>query len=165
MIKEFLAQLTVEFGISLLQACGILALAWYGAKFVQMSFVRYTKSQSYDPIIINLIAMIIRYIIFGFGCLSALSTLGINMQSVITGVGLTGFGLTFAFKDSLSNLIAGVSIMLYLPFKAGDTIKIDDFHGKVINIDTRHTTLKGENETILLPNSKLFTDAITIMDK
>lgn len=164
MIKEFLTKLTVELGISLLQASGILALAWYGAKFVQMSIVRYTKGQHYDPIIINLIAMVIRYIIFGFGCLSALSTLGINIQSVVTGVGLTGFGLTFAFKDSLSNLIAGISIMLYRPFKAGDTIKIGNFQGKVINIDVRHTTLKGNRQTILLPNSKLFTDAIILID-
>ncbi len=103
----------------------------------------------------------ITLIIFGF--VTALGTLGINVSALVAGLGLTGFALGFALKDTISNLLAGVLILLYRPFEKGNRIKISGYEGIVISIDLRYTELDSEGNKVLIPNSKLFTDPITVL--
>ncbi|MBL1433948.1 MAG: mechanosensitive ion channel [Gammaproteobacteria bacterium] len=98
-----------------------------------------------------------------FGFVSALGTLGINVSALVAGLGLTGFALGFALKDTISNLLSGVLILLYKPFKIGNTIKIAGYQGDVVSIDLRYTELNSDGNKILIPNSKLFTDPITVL--
>ena len=114
----------------------------------------------------NLILLLARtssitLIIFGF--ITALGTLGINVSALVAGLGLTGFALGFALKDTISNLISGVLILLYKPFKIGDRIKISGYEGIVVSIDLRYTELDAEGNKILIPNSKLFTNPIEVL--
>ncbi len=114
----------------------------------------------------NLTALLARtssitLIIFGF--VSALGTLGINVSALVAGLGLTGFALGFALKDTISNLLSGVLILLYRPFEIGNRIKILGYEGIVISIDLRYTELDTDGNKILIPNSKLFTDPITVL--
>jgi small-conductance mechanosensitive channel len=114
----------------------------------------------------NLILLLARtssitLIIIGF--ITALGTLGINVSALVAGLGLTGFALGFALKDTISNLISGVLILLYKPFKIGDRIKISGYEGIVVSIDLRYTELDAEGNKILIPNSKLFTNPIEVL--
>ena len=103
----------------------------------------------------------ITLIIFGF--VTALGTLGINVSALVAGLGLTGFALGFALKDTISNLLSGVLILLYRPFEIGNRIKIAGYEGIVVSIDLRYTELEGEESKILIPNSKSFTDPIIVL--
>ena len=98
-----------------------------------------------------------------FGFVTALGTLGINVSALVAGLGLTGFALGFALKDTISNLLSGVLILLYRPFEKGNCIKISGYEGIVISIDLRYTELDSEGNKVLIPNSKLFTDPITVL--
>jgi len=98
-----------------------------------------------------------------FGCITALGTLGINVSALVAGLGLTGFALGFALKDTISNLLSGVLILLYRPFETGNRIKISGFQGTVVSIDLRYTELDSGGNKVLIPNSKLFTDPITVL--
>ena len=75
----------------------------------------------------------------------------------------TGFALGFALKDTISNLLSGVLILLYQPFEKGTCIKISGYEGTVVSIDLRYTELDSEGNKVLIPNSKLFTDPITVL--
>lgn len=97
-----------------------------------------------------------------FGLVTVLGTLGVNVSALVAGLGLTGFALGFALKDTISNLLSGVLILLYRPFEKGSRIKISGYEGVVISIDLRYTELDSEGDKILIPNSKLFTDPITV---
>ncbi len=97
-----------------------------------------------------------------FGFVTVLGTLGINVSALVAGLGLTGFALGFALKDTISNLLSGVLILLYRPFEIGNSIKISGYEGIVISIDLRYTELDSEGNKVLIPNSKLFTDPITV---
>ncbi|PCI37618.1 MAG: hypothetical protein COB53_05925 [Elusimicrobia bacterium] len=88
--------------------------------------------------------------------------MGINVGALVTGLGLTGFALGFALKDALSNLLAGAMILIYRPFQHGDRIKVKTFEGKVVEIDLRYTTLKGDAAQYLVPNSLMLSNPITI---
>jgi small-conductance mechanosensitive channel len=115
--------------------------------------------------ILNLLARIIRIIMIVLGFVSALGTLGMNVMPIVTGLGLTGFALGFAFKDILSNTLAGVMIILYRPFSRGDVIAVAGYQGTVIRIDLRYTTIDTDSKYFLIPNTVLLTNAITIFDR
>lgn len=60
----------------------------------------------------------------------------------------------FAAQNSLSNIISGIFIIMFKPFRVGDTINIDLQKGVVEDITLRHTVIKDyENRRIIIPNS------------
>lgn len=97
------------------------------------------------------------------GFVTAFGTLGINVSALVAGLGLTGFAIGFALKDAISNLLSGVLILIYRPFKIGNSIKISGYEGIVISIDLRYTQLDSGGSKVLIPNSKLFTDPVTVL--
>lgn len=110
----------------------------------------------------HLLASIARVTLLILGLVTALGTLGVNITGIVAGLGLTGFALGFALKDSIANLLAGVLILLYRPFDIGDRIDIGGLTGHVVKIDLRYTELDSEKERVLVPNSKLLTDPIRV---
>jgi small-conductance mechanosensitive channel len=77
-------------------------------------------------------------------------------------LGLTGFALGFALKDSLANLLAGAMILFYRPFRRGAHITVSGLEGVVKDIDLRYTTLVMNERRILLPNSTLLTNPVIV---
>jgi small conductance mechanosensitive channel len=112
--------------------------------------------------VLTLVGGIARSALLIFGGVTALGTLGVNVSALVAGLGLTGFALGFAFRDALSNVLAGVMILMYRPFHRGDHIMVVGLEGKVVGIDLRYTTLQNENRTFLIPNSILLTNAISL---
>ena len=91
-----------------------------------------------------------------------MGTAGIDVSALVAGLGLTGFALGFAFRDVLSNVLAGVLILMYRPFRRGDRIAVSGLEGTVTGIDLRYTILENDGKTILIPNSNLFTNPIVV---
>jgi small-conductance mechanosensitive channel len=76
-------------------------------------------------------------------------------------VAFLGVGIGFALKDLLSNFIAGIMNLTQKKFKIGDTIKIGDILGKIIEIETRTTQIKSFDGTLLvIPNAQMITAII-----
>lgn len=110
----------------------------------------------------ELLASVARISLLVLGFITALGTLGVNIMGIVAGLGLTGFALGFALKDSIANLLAGVLILLYRPFDVGDHIDVSGFAGKVITVNLRYTELDAGAQLVLVPNSKLLTDPIRV---
>jgi len=101
------------------------------------------------------------YTLIILGAISALGTIGINISALVASLGLTGFALGFALKDAVSNLIAGVLIILYEPFELGDWISIAGRQGVVESVNFRYISLKSDEEKeVLIPNSMVFTSVV-----
>ena len=113
--------------------------------------------------VFNLMGQSVKGILIVWGAVMALSRMGVNVTALVAGLGLTGFALGFALRDVLSNVLAGVLIMIYRPFERNDRIIVTNFEGLVTDIDLRYTTLQGESKKILIPNSTLFTNAISVL--
>lgn len=106
---------------------------------------------------------ILRYALIAIGLISGLGTMGIDVSALIAGLGLTGFALGFALRDAVSNLIAGVLILLYRPFAYGDKITVGGNSGKVIAINFRYTVLDPDGPAVVLvPNSAMFSNSVTV---
>lgn len=71
------------------------------------------------------------------------------MSALIAGLGLTGFALGFALRDAVSNLIAGVLILLYQPFGLGNKITVGGNSGAVVGINFRYTVLEADGQAII----------------
>lgn len=140
----------------------IIVLFFVLATFVKRIIIKVSAKFNLDPYLTVFFAKVSRATFILFGLVTALGTAGINVSALVAGLGLTGFALGFALKDTISNILSGVLILLYRPFKISDKIKISGFEGKVISVDLRYTKLESEEGVILIPNSKCFTDPIVV---
>jgi small conductance mechanosensitive channel len=113
---------------------------------------------------ITLLAQSIKGVLMALGAVMALGKMGINITALVAGLGLTGFALGFALRDILSNVLAGALILVYRPFEQNDRIVVAGFEGMVTHIDLRYTTLEADGKKILIPNSTLFTNAISVLN-
>ena len=134
---------------------------YFGGKIISSILLnKFIKKIS--PELIKLLGQIINYTSIIIGLITTLSYLGIDVSAMIASLGLTGFALGFALKDILSNVISGILILIYKPFKINDTILIDKYEGEVIEINLRYTTVLQENKSVLVPNSFLFSKPIVV---
>lgn len=103
-------------------------------------------------------------VIWTAGILFTLPVLGASDTVVSVVILLVGAFLILAVRDFTGNWFAGQSIKKLVPFRVGDWIRSSDIYGRVVKIDDLYTTLvNGENETVVIPNSKLTSD--TIVDR
>jgi len=141
----------------------VLLLFWIASRFFQRLMSKaIERAQPGQRSVLNLIRQTVKVALMTLGIVTGLKTIGMDISAIVAGLGLTGFALGFALRDALSNLLAGVMILLYRPFRIGDFISVTGFDGTVIDIDLRYTTLTHKDKKFLLPNSMLFTNAIIL---
>jgi len=99
------------------------------------------------------------------GLISALGTLGVNVAALVASLGLTGLAVGLALKDAISNLIAGLLIVLYKPFDLGDVLEVAGSRGKVADINMRYVTLETEEGHVLVPNQNFLTMVVKRRDR
>ncbi|MFQ6606914.1 MAG: mechanosensitive ion channel family protein [Fidelibacterota bacterium] len=98
-----------------------------------------------------------RIFIMTIGLLVIFQTVGISITPVLTALGVGGLAVSLALKDTLSDLFAGLHIILSRKLKPGDLVELDSGQrGTVDNITWRQTTLRDrKNNLIVIPNGKL----------
>ena len=76
--------------------------------------------------------------------------------TMIAGAGITALVVGFAAKSTLANLISGLSLAVYRPFRIGDKVTVDGEYGDIEDITLRHTIVRTwENKMLIIPNEKL----------
>lgn len=154
----------VRFSPRLGASIAIFFFFWLGAVLLGNIVHHFGKRSRTDSDILEFVRRVVKIGVLVFGLITALGTLNINVSALVAGLGLTGFALGFALKDILSNLIAGILILIYHPFHREDHIDMAGNDGIVADIDLRYTTLQGEGKKILIPNSNLFTNPVIIRE-
>ena len=115
-----------------------------------------------DDVIINLSKKFAGIIIYTAAGIMALDKLGLNVMPFVAGAGVAGIAIGFAAKDTLSNLISGVLLIIDRPLKVGDRIEIwsapknTATWGDVVDIGLRATKIRTtDNIVIIIPNNEL----------
>ncbi len=129
--------------------------------YLQKKVARQTASKI-DDIIFELLSRFAGIIIYVTAIVLALDTLGFNVMPFIAGAGVAGIAIGFAAKDTLSNLIAGILLIIDRPFEVGDRIEVwsapagSSTWGDVIDIGLRATKIKTtDNIVIIIPNNEI----------
>lgn len=115
-----------------------------------------------DDIIFDLLGKFAGAIIYATAIVMSLDSLGVNVMPFIAGAGVAGVAIGFAAKDTLSNLIAGVLLIIDRPFEVGDRIEIwnapagTSKWGDVIDIGLRATRIRTTDHLIIvIPNNEI----------
>ena len=123
--------------------------------------VRLLQRSSFDDTLVKFLG----HLSYGFliiaVALAAVSTAGVNISSLLALIGAAGLAVGLALKDSLSNLAAGVMIIVFRPFKVGDSITAAGQSGAVEEIGMFSTHLNTpDNQRIIIPNSAVISSTI-----
>jgi small-conductance mechanosensitive channel len=129
--------------------------------FLQTKIAHQTANKV-DDIIFELLSRFAGFIIIATAFIIALDSLGVNVMPFIAGAGVAGVAIGFAAKDTLSNLIAGILLIIDRPFEVGDRIEVwsapsgTSTWGDVIDIGLRATKIKTtDNIVIIIPNNEI----------
>lgn len=113
--------------------------------------------QNTQTISASIVSNLTKIAVFSFGILVILQTIGVQITAILTTLGVGGLAIALAVQDTLSNLFAGLYLIISQQFKTGDYVKLEtNQEGYVIDISWRTTTIKDiSNNNIIIPNSKL----------
>lgn len=131
--------------------------------FAEENLATRTETQ-FDDILIDLLDRFVGVIVYITAIVFALDLVGVNVMPIIAGAGVAGIAIGFAAKDTLSNLIAGVLLIIDRPFEIGDRIEVwrapsgSATWGDVIDIGLRATKIRTtDNIIIIIPNNEIMT--------
>jgi small-conductance mechanosensitive channel len=109
-----------------------------------------------ERVVLELGLFIARLVIFAIAALLALDNLGVNITTLVAGLGIGGIAIALAVQTILGDLLASVSIMLDKPFEVGDWLRIDDIEGTVERVGVKSTRLRSlSGEQIVMSNADI----------
>ena len=124
--------------------------------------VRLLKKSRMDDMLISFVASITKTILLLFVAIAALNKLGIDTTSLIALLGAAGLAVGLALQNSLQNFAAGVMLIVFRPFKAGDFVELAGVAGVVENIGIFSSVLRtGDNRELIIPNGAIYGGIIT----
>lgn len=150
------------YGLNAIYAAGLLAIGWYlsgAAERVVGEATAHTRR--IDPLVSDFLASLARYAVLAVIGIAVLQLFGIQTASLVAVLGATSLAIGLALQGTLSNLAAGVMLLLFRPFQIGDSVEVAGKAGKVKSLSLFMTELMTtENVQILLPNSQVWGTAI-----
>ncbi len=145
----------------IVEGLAILVIGWWLAGIIARIVVRGMERAKVDQGVREFLCSCIKIIIKIIAIITALSTMGMNVTTLVAALGTAGVAIGLALKDSLSNFASGVLILFNHTFKVGDFIEIDGQMGTVRRIELMFTTLAtADNKRLVVPNSVITSDMI-----
>jgi len=147
--------------INIAFAIAIFVVGKIVAKMVLGLLGKVLKRSKMDDMLVNFILSISNAILLLVIIVAALDRLGVDTTSLIAIVGAAGLAIGLSLQDSLKNFAAGVMLLLFKPFKAGDFIEAAGVSGVVDEISiftsTMHTV---DNRSVIVPNGAIYSGVI-----
>ena len=146
---------------TVLMLIAVIVIGYASVKIIINLIKKVLIKTSIDHTAITFILSFLRVILYVIVVITALSTIGVNVASLITAVGAAALTAGLALQDTLGNLASGMIILLSKPFIAGDILEFEGITGKVENIKVFFTTIHTlDNKIVTIPNSRLTTNNV-----
>lgn len=141
------------FSLIIIVIIGVLILQ----RVLEYAFLRYTHApEGYDHAFPSAIRDFFGLLLWLLGALLVLSNIGINVTSLIAGLGIGGLAVALAMQRILGDIFSSFSIYLDKPFREGDYIVTGDHSGFVKKIGLKTTRIQAlEGEEVVIPNQEL----------
>ena len=115
-----------------------------------------------DPIIGRFVSTIVHVSLMIFVAITALGQMGVDTKTFAAAIAAAGLAIGLALQGGLSNFAAGILIVVFRPFRAGDMINGAGVEGKVEEVQIFSTALNTvDNKRLIVPNSALLNGTIT----
>ena len=103
-----------------------------------------------------------KYVVYVIGLFAVISIIGVDITSILVGLGAFSIAISFATSNIIQNFVSGIIVMGDRAFKVGDEVKIQAFEGRVLKIGIRTTVLKDtDGNTVFIPNSLFISNPVT----
>ena len=114
-----------------------------------------------DATLAQFFATLTRWVVLIIGVIAVLQRLGVQTASIIAVLGAASLAIGLAIRGTLSDLAAGVMLLVLRPYRVGDTLEVADIVGRVRRLDLFNTELvTGDNRKVVLPNAKALDDVL-----
>ena len=138
-------------------------ILWFITRIIFNKILSKSRPDSNHRILI-FVSKTLKVIIWVIGTITMLSSWSIDISAIIAGLGLAGLTLGIALRDAVASSFTGVIILFYRPFVVNSRVLVMGVEGKVIDIDIYYTTIQNKEGRHLIPNSKLLTEKVLILD-
>lgn len=152
----------IDGSINVLFAIILLIVGSYLASKINRLICRMgERHEKLDDTLFKFLGSLARYIILAFVIIAVLNRFGVQTASIIALLGAAGLAVGLALQGTLSNVAAGVMLLVFRPYKVGDFINAANRFGCVEAIDLFVTVLQTfDRQQIIVPNSQIWGDQI-----
>ncbi|WP_198305432.1 mechanosensitive ion channel family protein [Arcobacter vandammei] len=163
LIPDNIVELAISYSISILVALLIFFIGkWFSKKLTQLLGKVLRKVDGIDETLVKFLENIVYYSLITVVIIAALNKLGVETTSFLAILGAAGLAIGLALKDSLGNFASGVMIVLFKPFKVGDSVTAGGVSGTITEVTIFNTVfLTADNQKIIVPNASITSGSIT----
>lgn len=148
--------LLLSYAVNIVAAIAIIIVGMIVARVVSNTINRVMLARGIDATVADFLSALVRYGIIAFTLIAALGRVGVQTASVIAVLGAAGLAIGLALQGSLSNLAAGVLLVTFRPFRAGEYVDLGGIAGSVLNVQIFSTTLRTvDGKIVVVPNGKI----------
>ncbi len=166
MVEIINKDLLLELGYRILVVVLIFMITWIFAQLVKRTMARKTTFVRIDSIQYKFLAHFLNMFIYFLGMVIAVYSVPLLRglaTPIFAGSGVIAIIIGFASQHAFSNIVGGIFIALFRPFRIGDRLKLveKNFIGIVEDISLRHTIIRTfDNKRIIIPNSVISTEVL-----
>ncbi len=156
--------LVTTYGLRVVGAIVILTIGWLISRAIYNAIRKLCeRSTRVDPTVTLFLANGARYLILVFTFSAVLSSFGIATTSFVAVLGALGIAVGLALQGTLSNLAAGIMLVLFRPFHIGDRIETGGIVGTTREINLFYSELDtDDNVRVIIPNGKLWGEMVKV---
>ena len=153
-----------DFAVNLSIALIILVATVLASRWIS-GITRRTLSRvrgfRHDRTVVSFVVQVVRVIVYIVGFIAVLQRLGVQTTSIIAVLGAASLAVGLALQGTLSNVAAGVLLLILRPYRVGDVIEVGGAQGTVQRLDLFVTQMSNaNNHKIVVPNSRVLGDVI-----
>ncbi|MEO6354360.1 MAG: mechanosensitive ion channel domain-containing protein [Oxalobacteraceae bacterium] len=155
--QELVSTYVIPWSINILFALAIFFLGRIVARSLVHLLGKLLRKSGTDVMLVEFFMAIANAAFLLFVIVAALDRLGLNTTGLVAMLGAAGLAVGLALQGSLQNFAAGVMLLLFRPFKAGDYVEAADCAGVIESISIFTTTLRSvDNNEIIIPNGSIY---------
>ncbi|MCO5170792.1 MAG: mechanosensitive ion channel family protein [Planctomycetes bacterium] len=160
-VSEAALGLARVWAIRALWAAVIMLVGWLLAGWLSVRAGRGLDRAHLEPTLGRFLAGLVRWTVLLIATVTALGALGVHTTSFAALIGAAGLAVALGFQGTLSSFAAGVLLIVFRPFRVGDTIRVGGQLGRVDAIDLFTTALDTtDNRRVVVPNHMVFGQTI-----
>ena len=160
-VQRFAVEILPVWGARVAGVLVALFAAWLVAGWTRRMMLRGFERASFDVTLGRFFSNMARYAILVFAALGCLGVFGIETTSFAAVIAAGGLAVGLAFQGTRSNFAAGVMLLVFRPFKAGDVVRAAGEIGTIAEIELFTTEMTtADNRRLIIPNSQVFGSVI-----
>lgn len=156
-LNDVLAGLLTTWGLRVLGAVAVLLVGRLVARWLRRLTRSGLERSGTDETLIPFLSSLVYWLALAIVVVAVLGLFGIPTASLVAVLGAAGLAVGFALQGTLSSFAAGVMLLVFRPFRAGDFVEIGGIKGAVEEVSIFSTILNTpDNVRIVVPNSEVF---------